>query len=261
MKIARTALALTLGLLAACGDEPTAPTVSLIDETALTGDAAITAGHAMAVLVEDLVEHEDWAATSHGATGDASSIRTTATLGRTTRCYDAAGALINCLPFTPVRTIVTDGFYHATRSSQPVDGSTVAWSGTMHHTMNDTTTRVFTGTTETSRVHTGIEIGHDTTTFIDGLFKRVVAETAIDSVQAVTFPVPRQTRPAPVSGSIVRHVAAHVTIARENRSASHDFTRRVEVVFPADADGNVTLKIDATTCRLNLIRKTVSNCG
>jgi len=41
---------------------------------------------------------------------------------------------------------------------------------------------------------------------------------------------------------------------------TRDFTKRIEVDFPADAQGNVVLKIDAKVCNLNLVTHAVTNC-
>jgi hypothetical protein len=151
-----------------------------------------------------------------------------------------------------------DGSRSSTRTKD--NGATVTWSGAVHRTMSDTTRRVFNGTTETSRVHTHVATGNDTTTFTDGTLTRRVAEAVRDSVKALTFNLPRTSNPYPVSGSIVRNVTANVLVTSGTRDASVSRSHRIEVVFPADAQGNVTLKIDAKTCQLNLATRAVTNC-
>lgn len=109
-------------------------------------------------------------------------------------------------------------------------------------------------------MHTNIGVAHDTTTFTDGEFTRKLSETALDSVKALTFNLPRTSSPWPVSGSIVRRSAATVAITKGEESLSRDIAHRIEVVFPADAQGNVALNIDSKTCQLNLVTRAVTNC-
>ena len=247
--------------LAGCGDEPVQPVEeNLIDEDALTLDIATSAGHGLSLLLDDLLGHEEWASSPHSAGGRANTVETSWTIGRTYKCLDQGSAPVNCLPFTQVRTIVTNGTIGGTRKSQPSDGAPVTWGGVLRHTITDTTLRVFTDGTETARIHNGFEVGRDTTTFVDGVIHRIVSEATIDSVRMVTFQVPSVSPRRPISGTLVRTVAAHVEITKEPRTVSHDFTRRVEITFPADAQGNVALKVGAKTCQLNLSRRLVTNC-
>ena len=67
--------------------------------------------------------------------------------------------------------------------------------------------------------------------------------------------------PWPVSGSLVRRVTAHITVEGANRSETKDANRRVEVTFPADAQGNVTINVNGKTCTLNLVTRAVANCS
>lgn len=258
--ILRTATALALLSVGACGD----PTSSdaLYDEAAVTLDVAASAGDAVATMLVTMAGNEAFAGGSPELDATAAP-STTVNVSRSRSCYDAAGAPVNnCMPFSSVRMIVTaltmDGTRSATRTNDA--GATVSWTGAIHRTSNDTVRRIFTNATESARVHTDVAVGNDTTTFTDGSFTRKLAEAVRDSVKSLTFALPRSSNPYPVSGSIVRRVTAHVEIAKENRTASRDFTRRIEVIFPADVQGNVVLKIDAKTCQLNLVTRAVTNC-
>lgn len=246
---------LALFIFVACGD-PTS-TDNLFDDTAVTADIAASAGDAVASMLGTMAANELAAQGGPEAAGE-----TNVNFQGTHTCYDVNSAVVTCLPFSAVRMIVTAGTIKATRSSTRTKdgGGTVTWTGSINRTMNDTTRRVFEGSTETSRVHTNIGVSHDTTTFTDGQFTRKLSETALDSVKAVTFTLPRVSNPYPSSGSIVRRVLATVAISKGQQSLSRDVVHRIEVVFPADAQTNVTLKIDAKTCQLNLTTRAVTNC-
>ena len=258
MKSARFAVPAAVALMAfaACGD-PTS-TNTLYDETAVTADIAASAGDAVASMLGTMAGNELAVGGGPEAAGE-----TNVNFQGTRTCYDANGAAVaNCLPFSSVRMIVTAGTVKATRSSTRTKdgGGTVTWTGSVNRTMNDTTRRVFNGATETSRVHTNIGVSHDTTTFTDGEFTRNLAETALDSVKALTFNLPRNANPYPASGAIVRRVVAKVAITKGSQSLSRDIAHRIEVIFPADAQGNVTLNINTKTCQLNLVTRAVTNC-
>jgi hypothetical protein len=255
---AATAFAvLTLG---ACGD-PTASD-ALYDEAAVTLDVAASAGDAVATMLVMMAGNEAFAGGDAELAATAAP-STTVGVSRSRSCYDAAGAPVtNCMPFSSVRMIVTALTMDGTRSSTRTNdaGATVTWTGAIHRTSNDTVRRIFDNGTETARVHTDVAVGNDTTSFTDGSFTRKLAEAIRDSVKSLTFALPRSSNPYPVSGSIVRRVTAHVEITKDGRSATRDISRRIEVLFPADVQGNVVLKIDAKTCQLNLVTRAVTNC-
>jgi hypothetical protein len=251
--------ALALLALAACNDATS--TDSLFDDDAVTLDVAASAGDDFAVMLGTMTDNEAFAAGGADAAGGAAT--RSLDVSRTRNCYDATGAEVaGCKPFSSVRMIVVDASVNGSRSSTHVNraGNTVTWTGAVHREADDTTRRVFTDATETSRVHTNIASGHDTTTFTDGLVTRNVAEAVLDSVNALTFDLPRSSNPYPVSGSIVRHSAANVEISKDTKSVSKAVSHRIEVVFPADAQGNVTLNIDAKSCQLNLVTRAVTGC-
>jgi hypothetical protein len=244
--------------LAACGDPTSADT--LYDDSAVTADVAASAGDAIAGMLVTMVGNE---AIAGGGAGVAGGTEINVSYDPSHACYDANNAAVaNCSPFSSVRMIVVAGTLKATRSSTHPNktGGTVTWTGSINRSINDTTRRVFTGTTETSRVHTNVGVAHDTTTFTDGDISRKLSETALDSVKALTFNLPRSSNPWPVSGSIVRRSVVTVAITKGEDRISRDGAHRIEVVFPADAQGNIALNIDAKTCQLNLVTHAVTNC-
>ncbi len=259
MRIAVASLAILAA--AACSDPTSSNT--LIDDSALTLDIAASAGDAAADMITTMIANETDAGGSpelaaSEATGDRNFNVT-----RSHTCYDAAGAVVtNCQPFTSVRKIVTAATINGSRSSTrtKADGSTVTWTGVVHRTLDDTTTRVFTGPTETARVHDHVALGHDTTTFTDGTTSRRLAEAIRDSVRSLTFNLPRGSNPWPVSGSIVRNATVNILVTRGETTGSATRSHRIEVLFPADAQGNVTLNVNDKTCQLNLVTRRVTNC-
>jgi hypothetical protein len=168
----------------------------------------------------------------------------------------------NCTPLSSVRKIITDVVVTGSRSgsSTTEGGVTKTWTGVAHRSATDTVRRIFTGSTETSRAHGAFGAAHDTTTFTEGDITRVVAEAAHDTVKALTWNLPRSSNPWPVSGSIVRVDTVHIAVSRGTQSASRDVVRTIEIDFPADAQGNVVLKINDKTCSLNLTTHAVTNC-
>jgi hypothetical protein len=264
MKSARFTLpAIALVAFTACGD-PTG-TDGLYDDAAVTADVAASAGDAIATMLVTLADNEAFGQTGAGAeyAGGAAAGTTDLSVQRTRACYNDVGdAVPACVPFSSVRMITIAATINGTRTSTRTNaqGATVTWTGAVHRTANDTTIRAFNATTEVSRTHTAIGVGNDTTTFTDGAFTRKLSEAVRDSVKALKFNLPRSSSPYPVSGSIVRRATVKVEITKDGQSVSRDGTHRVEVIFPADAQGNVTLNIDAKTCQLNLVTKAVTNC-
>lgn len=253
------AVGLTL-LAAACSNNVTSPKVatstSLIDQTTLTNDVASSAGDAIALDVSSIVGNETAANLGGSAPAAATTDSTSYTRSRT--CFDSSGAAVACRPLSNVREIVTVWSFNGVRSGTTENGAT--FSGTMSRAAVDTLFRNFTDTTETSRTHDGVVTGSDTVTFVGPNVTRTHDQSAVDSVEAVTWNVPRYNNPFPISGKIVRNVSVHATYTSATRSDTTDVQKRVEVDFPADAQGNVVLKIDNKTCNLNLVTHHVSNC-
>ena len=249
-------------LTAACSSETTSPS-SLIDQATLTTDVASTAGDGIALDVATLSGDETSAALA-SATLPADRLATSGLVAdsvswtRTRTCFDAAGAGVACIPLDSVRTIVTRVSLYGARSGQAENGAT--FSGVLTRVADDTLTRNFTGTTETSRTHDGVATGADTTTFTGPNVTRLHQSSGTDSIEAVTFDLPRSSNPWPASGKIVRNVSVYVQVTSATRTQTTTIQKRIEVDFPADAQGNVTLHIDQQTCTLNLVTHAVTNC-
>lgn len=266
-KLPPLALAVAALSVAACSDSTTEAVSELVSDSVLTADIATSAGDAIASALEIMAANEGAVSLPGVAYAVASPANANAlTFSRTRTCYDANDAVVaGCSPLSSVRKIVThvtaDGSRSGTRST--TGGSTVTWSGAVHRVADDTVTRNFNTAqppVETSRTHSGLSVGHDTTSFSDGTNSREVSEASLDSVKALTWNLPRSSNPFPVSGKIVRVDSVHVVATRGSSTQTRDAVRIIEVTFPADAQGNVVLKIDDKTCTLNLVTHAVSDC-
>lgn len=247
--------AAALSGFAACSKDSTAPS-PLINDAQVTADVANTAGDAIATDVVTMIGNETATALPapplafdlFGAAND------TLVVVRSRTCYEASDAVVtNCLPLSSVRRIV----FHLT-----LDGSRTGatFTAVVHRTRDWTLTRLFTSGTETARQHDGVGTGNDTAVVTTATMTRTHATSALDSVVAVVFDLPRASNPWPASGMMVRRATIHVTFQNATTQVTKDYSKRVEVDFPADAQGNVALTIDAQTCNLNLVTRAVTNC-
>lgn len=256
--------------LAACGDT-TVATPSLFNDSTATLDVAASSGDA-AVTALDMMRANDSTATGTSAEFVGSTAlfegnpANALTISRTRTCFDANGAVLaNCLPIASIRKIATHVTADGSRSSTTTTtgGTAATWTGSVHRISNDTTTRNFNTASpavETSRTHSDVAVGHDTTKFTEGTLIRSTVEVSHDSVKAVKFNLPRSSNLYPASGSIVRVDSVHVSLAKGTLSESKDMVRIVTVTFPADAQNNVVLTINTKTCLLNLATHVVSAC-
>lgn len=266
-KVTPVVLAVAAMSFAAC-DDATSTRNLLATDAIVTADVAASAGDAIAQSVADMMANESWSGGLPGvvASSVASAEALAPTYSRSRTCYDANGVVVaNCAPIASVRKVVTrvtlDGSRSGTSSTE--GATTKTWSGAVHRVLDDTVQRVFNTAqppAETQRVHSAVATANDTTTFTEGAISRLAAESATDAVKALTWNLPRTNNPWPISGSVVRTVAVHLVATRENRTETRDVTRRVEVTFPADAQGNVVLKVNDKTCNLNLVTHAVTSC-
>ena len=253
-------LAAAAGLLGlgACSKDGTSP-ATLVDQTTLTTDVASSAGDAIALDVSALALNETAVLlTSPAETAPTSIAGDSIVWTRSRTCFDSTGTTVSCLPLANVRQVVTHWSFTGVRNDTAENGA--VFSGNFSRVADDTLFRHFTSGAETSRTHDGVAVGFDTSSFVGPNVTRIYQEAGSDSVDAVTWNVPRFNNPFPISGKIVRNVSLHATFQSATRSSTTDVVKRIEVDFPADAQGNVVLKIDNRTCNLNLVTRRVSNC-
>ena len=258
-RFAVTAVA-AAALFTGCATDP-----SVFEDATVNADIAASAGEAMAASIAEMVANEAAASMPMVASADGPAANAT-TVARSRTCYDAADAVVaNCSPMSSVRKIVTNLTIDGTRegSRSTTGGTDATWTGAVHRVMSDTVRRAFNTAAppaEVSRTHSGVTTGNDTTTFVEGDFTRKASESLRDTVKAVRFDLRRSSNPWPAAGSIVRVTTVKVTVTKGTRSESRDITRRVTITFPPDAQGNVVLTINDTTCNLNLVTRRVTNC-
>ena len=265
LAVAMLALATSGVIVTSCSSDSTTGTLAtILSDSMATQDVATTSGDAIATSVETMAANE--AATLSFDVLRSVSGANTFTVNRTKTCYDSTGAVVAaCSPLSSVRKIISLVTMDGSRGSSTTvtGGVATTWSGAVHRVSNDTTVRNFsTGAqpSEVSRTHTDLIVGHDTTMFSDATTTRNHVETYHDSVKGVTWNMPRSSNPFPISGSIVRVDSVHVTVSKATQTETKDRVHMVEVDFPADAQGNVVLKVDAKTCSLNLVTHAVSGC-
>ena len=262
-------MAAALLSLTACEKSSTSP--SLFDNTQVTADVAASSGDAIAIMVATMAGNEVAAALpAAGASFDVLGTRDNSlTFNRIRTCRDATGAVVaGCTPLSSVTEIDTHVSFDGSRSftSTVTGGSTVSFSGAVHRVLDDTLKRNFDTSqppVETSRTHSGNSSAHDTSSYQGPNVSRFHAEAAYDSINAVTWNLPRSTSPWPVSGSIVRRDSVGATFTDNTdptKSVTRELQIRIEVDFPADAQGNVVLKINDKTCNLNLVTHRVTDC-
>jgi hypothetical protein len=251
-------LAVAAGLLglAACS-ESTSP-ASLVDQTTLTSDVASSAGDAIATDVFALTGNEISASLTAPIEAAPASVSGDSIIWTRSRtCFDSTGTSTPC-GTALVRKAVVHWSFAGFRNDTAANGA--VFTGDVTRVADDTLFRNYTSGTETSRTHDGVAVGSDTSSFVGPNVTRTYEEAGSDSVDAVTFNLPRVTNPWPISGKIIRNVAVHATFKSASRSSTTDVVKRIEVDFPPDNQGNVVLKIDGKTCNLNLVNHHVSNC-
>jgi hypothetical protein len=255
-----------LGLIAAalaftaCSDS-TNPSVSVVTDAQINADVAAASGEAIATDVSELIANENFAGLPAASSPFASP--EALTVNRTRTCYGGGLVQAACNATTTDSiqfTVTIDGSF--SRSNTTPQG-TESMSVALHRARALTISGL--GGTETSRTHNGAGSGSDTTTFsgtTDSTSRsRTMTAAGTDSVQMVVFNLPRNTNPWPVSGKIVRNVSGKVTVVGGPHPGERTFTRRIEVTFPADAQGNVTIHVNDKTCTLNLVTHAVANCS
>ena len=255
---ALAAALLSAAILAACEKGVEA---NLITDAELNADIAATSGDALALSVSTMTGNESTASLSTTGAPPSNLVSNSITFERSRTCYDADGVEVpDCNPRSTVRTIVTHVQLDGSRSGSNFDGSKT-WFGGVHRVADDSLTRVFDGPTETQRVHNAVAMAHDTASWDHVEKSKFMSVVSHDSVRAVTFGIPRTDNPFPISGSIVRLDSVHAIHTKGDRTETRDVVRRVEITFPADANGDVAIKVGATVCTLNLLSRKTKDCS
>lgn len=240
-----------LGALAACS-ESTSPSTALSDAL-VTSDLVSSAGDAAAMDLEYFEANQTAAGlpSVHGPAFDVfGSPPATLSVTRSRTFYDSAGnvqAAYDSLTTASIR------FQLTISGTRTLDSLTAQ----VHRTRDETVSGLL--GKETSRTWNGVGTSNDTITITGATITRHVTESDLDSTIGVTFNLPRSSNPWPVSGKIVRYTDATFT-ATGAITGSRTISKRIEIDFPPDAQGNVTIIIGTVTCKLNLVTHKVSNC-
>lgn len=258
-RLSRLSTIAVVAAFAACSDA-NSPAVTAISDAQLQSDLTTASAEAISLDLAELVGSELFAGFSAPAASPGSVPGVTVQRSRT--CYAgnvAQGACDANTTDSVVLTVQMDGSFE--RSNTTPHGSE-AMSVALHRARSLTISGL--AGAETSRTHNGAGSGSDTTSFAgtsDSTSRsRTLTTASTDSVQGIVFNLPHASNPWPVAGTIIRNVSGKLVRTGPN-PVERTFTRRIEVNFPADAQGNVTIRINAVTCSLNLTTRVVSNCG
>ena len=258
MRSFRLSLIAAALLVGACSDSNSP--LPVISDEQLAADIASAVGDAMANDFNELLQNELFAGLGPAPRASAAGIPGV-TVTRSRVCYAAnvvQGACDATTTDSIVLTVAMNGSY--SRSNPTVHGEETM-SAAVHRARTITIRNLFGA--EQFRNHNGGGTSADTISFagtVDGATRsRVMTVAAIDSVDNIVFHLPHASNPWPVSGSLVRNVSGKVTVTGPN-AGERLFENRIQVDFPADAQGNVTLDIDGTICLLNLTTRVVSGC-
>ncbi len=268
--ILRTLALATVAAVAACSDATSPADISanaLLTDQQVTEDVAVSAGAAIADDLGEMISAQSMAGMAPEASFSLFGFPPGVTVTRTRTCFDASDIEQQaCDPATTasMRLVMTmDGSF-----ARSIEGPRGADSMTAQ--VHRSRILIVSGLlgTETSRTHDGLGTASDTTWFKgvheSRTLERTVRETAMDSIRSVVFNLPHAANPFPVSGSVVRRVTGDVTLTVNGTTATRTFDRRVEVTFPADGQGNVTMVVTVNgttkTCLLNLVTRRVTGC-
>jgi hypothetical protein len=268
--IARLLSAASLAGLAACS-ETTAPITTtangLLTDQQVTADVAVSAGAAIVDDLGEMISPLAFQGLAPEPRFHLFGFPPGVTVTRSRTCFDANGAPQQACDASTTAsmqlTMTMNGSF--TRFAEGPRG-TDSMTANLHRERNLTVSGLL--GTETSRTHDGVGTADDTTRFKgvhqNVTVERLVTESAVDSVRAVVFALPHAANPFPVSGSIVRRVTGDITLTVNDSTATRSFTRRIEVTFPADGQGNVTMTVTVNgttkTCQLNLVTRRVTGC-
>jgi hypothetical protein len=257
--------------LAACSEttDPGASTSAsaLLTDQQVTADVAVSAGAAIVDDLGEMVSPLSFQGLAPEPSFHLFGFPPGVSVTRTRTCFDANGVQQQaCDPATTASMLLTMAMNGSFTRVADGPRGTDSMTAQLHRTRTLTISGLL--GTETSRTHDGVGTADDTTRFKgvhqNVTIERLVEEAAVDSVQAVVFNLPHAANPFPVSGTIVRRVAGDITLTVNDSTATRTFSRRIEVTFPADGQGNVTMTVTVNgttkTCLLNLVTRRVTGC-
>ncbi len=263
------AVALALAAAAACSKDNTSPTntTPVESDQQISSDVVNSAGPAIAVDVAE-INTNDSMTLAPPASADSGPAASGFTVARHRTCYAGTTVQATCDSVTTDSIVIADtGSGTITRTFTGPHGTDSAVAS-LHFNAHMTASGLHGH--ETTRNYNGAGSANDTTHFSatqDSVARsRTMAEADNDSVEALVVTLPRTSNPWPTAGKVVRNAAGNVIIVGGPHPGTRSYSRRIEVDFPADGQGNVTLKLSGTgvtgtaTCTLNLPSRVVSGC-
>ncbi len=255
----RMGLVAAAAAFTACSDS-TGAGAGAVSDAQLVSDVASATGDAIASDIAELTLNETFAGLPAPPADPAAP---GITVARTRTCF-AAGQVqgaCNATTTDSVQLTVTMSGSFSRTNATPHGADTM---NVALHRARSLTISGLAGT-ETTRIHNGFGGSSDTTRFsgtTDGTSRsRTMTNTALDSIQAIVFNVPRSANPYPVSGRYVRNMTGKITITAGPNQGERTFTRRIVVTFPADVSGNVAITVNGLNCTLNLNTHAVTGCS
>lgn len=281
----RTIFACSLGIaISACSsDRSYSPPGTVLTDTRVSEDLAVTAGMAAASSIDDQGEYLN---NTGIAPSGAVLVPTTATAPNGAAAvaqpkpvctYGATSGLWSCAPFVSPRGLTTvwtirysdksgkgmqryDSLATATieysfKSDGPV-GDGTALSGMTHRTGEQALSGLLGN--ETTRAWNGAAVSVDTTTYSDASGMRRYVGVQVDSVKDVVYAQPHVPGSYPLSGRIVR-AANFLVTTDENGSETRSVSRTITTTFNGTA--TVSIRIGALSCTLHLEKSAVDECS
>ena len=260
------AVAAAMAAAAACSKDNTSPTTTqVVSDQQVSSDVVNSAGPAISADIAEINLNDSMTAAPPAAIDQSAPGLTVA---RHRACYQGATLQVACDSTTTDSVVISDTVTGSIARSftgpHGSDSMTLAVHAIRHLAISGLAGH------ETARTHNGFGADNDTTQFTatsDSTTRsRTMMESDNDSVQALVDSLPRSTHPWPSAGKVIRNVSGSVTVVGGSHPGTRTFARRIEVDFPADAQGNVTLKVSGAgvtgtaTCSLNLVTRVVSSC-
>lgn len=276
------ACGLGIAIFACSSDRSYSPPGTVLTDTRVSEDLAITAGMAATTSIDDQGEYlTNTGIAPNGAvlvpTASAPSAGAGVAPTKPVCTYGATAGLWFCAPFVNRRGLtVVWNIGYADQSGRPMQhydslatasieykfssegpvGNGTSISGIAHKSGEQTLSGLLGH--EATRAWNGVAVSADTTIYNDVSGMRRYAGVQVDSVKGVVYVQPRAPGNYPLSGEIVR-VANFLVTTSGNGSETRSISRIITTTFNGTAA--VAIRIGAISCTLHLDKRTVDGCS
>ena len=243
---------------ACSSDRSYSPPGTVLTNTRVSEDVAVTAGMTAAASIDDQAQYLDNSAVSPACSYAAmSGLWTCAsfinshglTVLRSYQYFDQAG---HAMQFYD--SLATEWIEYKSQSDGEI-GDGTAVSGMTHRTGEQTLSGLL--GRETTRAWDGAGVSADTTSYHDASGTRRYAGVQLDSVKKVIYAQPRRPGSYPLSGQIVR-VANYLVTAVGDESETRSVSRTVVTTF--NGTSAVPIRLGTVSCTLHLDTRAVDGC-